>query len=116
MGRACQALYPESRVCEAEEVMTSVMTPEPPVGAGRLAWVQTCGKSYPARGHFPVDDDAAPAPATDCHGWTTASNRELGMAIELGTLEDGYGGFVPGSCDLELVVACCSKQVVIATD
>jgi hypothetical protein len=117
MSRACQLQFAGSRVCEAEEVMHATTVPEIPRAlANRLAWVQTCGHSYPSAGHFPeasfptaFKEEIPPAnPSTDCHGWTSASDQELGMAISLEN--ESYGGFMPAKCALELVAACCAKQ------
>jgi hypothetical protein len=116
MSRACQAMYAASRVCEAGEVMKTIAMPEVSSANGQLAWMQTCGHRYPSQGHFPQDGslETTAEPATDCHGWTTASGRELGMTIDL--TASHYGGFMPATCDLELVAACCSKQALIPAE
>ena len=104
MTRACAVEYEQSRICTASEIMNTVEPPVVPVQLRhRLAWVIASGAER-------FIDLEKTSRVSDCKGWSTDASRELGLAIELGEHQDCYGGFMPTSCEQELVVACCAMK------
>ena len=97
---ACQAEFPNSRMCSADEIRNTVAVPPAP-GKG-AAWVEAQSRACLQITNAPREGAEEP---NNCQGWRSNASSELGMAIDLA---DKYGALGPLGCDQMLRIACCA--------
>lgn len=97
-NRACAAEFSRARMCDTEEIVKTVNPPtffSPP--GGDLAWVR------PSL----ADSDAVLADSkADCNNWKSLAGD--GLAVQNGSISQGYGHISPVRCDVARPVSCCT--------
>ena len=99
---ACQAEFPESRMCNSVEVMETIRVPGDLSGHG---WVRPVFQPVAGAGFAMFALDAAGGTTLEvgklsCRSWR--ANDLMGLTV------DASGSFVSRDCDVDRAVACCA--------
>jgi hypothetical protein len=81
---ACQAEFPESRMCTLQDILATVALPDLAIGTAS-AWIDPGERAGP-----------------ECEGWTRSSSGDFGLTL------NKNGGYRREACDLVISVACCA--------
>ena len=98
---ACQAEFPDSRMCTTQEVVETVVVPSL---SGPDAWVRPVFIMDPETGRYAetISGEVGTAQILNCSGW------KIGVAGQRGFAATATGSFELRGCFEALPVACCA--------